>query len=188
MPPGSGTLALLVFSQGAVQQKLLASIRSPLLQRLVSYWFERRGGAPVTPRREIGPADFPALLPHVFLYDYDPAIRGLTLRLAGEEIRRILPNSLPGTPIEQIIPAVSLDSVLGRYRRVCEEPAILHATGRVFLNLGGTGVGERVCLPLAGADGSVRQMIGATIYNLGDHLHDGSTFAREEVAITFTPL
>ena len=171
-----------------MQQQSLASIRSPLLQRLVSYWLERRGTARVTPRKDIGPADFPALLPHVFLYDYEPASRGLTLRLAGEEIRRILPNSTAGTPIERIIPPESLGGVLERYRRVCEEPAILHATGRVFLNLGGTGVGERVCLPLAGPDGSVRQMIGATIYNLGGHLYEGSTFSREEVAITFTPL
>ena len=169
-------------------QQALASIRSPLLRRLVSCWFERRGGASVTRRLDISPADFPALLPHVFLYDYEPASRGLTLRLAGEEIRRILPNSSPGTPIERIIPPESLDAVLGRYRRVCEEPAMLHATGRIFLSLGGTGVGERVCLPLRGSDGHVRQMIGATIYNLGNHLHDGSTFTREEVAIAFTPL
>lgn len=171
-----------------MQQQILASIRSPLLHSLVSCWLERRGTARVTRRVDIGPADFPALLPHVFLYDYDPDSSGLTLRLAGEEIRRILPNSLPGTPIERIIPSVSLDTVLARYRRVCTEPAMLHATGRIFLSLGGTGVGERVCLPLKGPDGKIRQMIGATIYNLGDHLHDGSTFTREEVTLTFTPL
>ncbi|WP_300303190.1 PAS domain-containing protein [Ferrovibrio sp.] len=164
-------------------------IRSPALHAFVGHWFaSRRAGERVTRRGDFDIFHLPALVPHLFLYDYDPATRGFTLRVAGEEIRRLLPNSLPGTPLEQIMPAAVLPVVLERYRRVCEEPAILHGAGRVFVNLGGSGVGERVVLPLAGEDGQVRQMIGATIYSFGDRLPDGSSFAREEVTTTFTPL
>lgn len=167
----------------------LQLIRAPELRAFAEHWFAcRRAGERVTRRSDLDIFHLPALIPCLFLYDYDPATRGFTLRVAGEEIRRLLPHSLPGTPLEQIMPPALLPVVQERYRRVCEEPAILHGIGRVFVNLGGSGVGERIVLPLAGADGRVNQMIGATIYAFGDRLENGSTFAREEVAITFIPL
>jgi hypothetical protein len=163
-------------------------VRSPRLKQLIAYWFDRRSEAAVTKRSAIDPLDFPALLPRIFLYDYDPVARRFVLRLAGEEIRNLLPNSTPGTPIEQIMPAAELDNVLARYGRVCEEPAIMHAAGRVFLKLGGSGVGERVVLPLAGEDGKVRQMIGATIYDIDRALPDAGILDHGEVAVSFLPL
>lgn len=168
--------------------RLLAELRSPLLKQLAAYWLQRRDGARVTRRSAIDPRDFPSLLQHIFLYDYDPATRRLTLRLAGEEIRRMLPRSNPGARLDEIIPPAYFPTVEARYRRVCEEPAIMHAVGRVFLNLGGTGSGERILLPLAGDDGVVRQMLGATLYQLGDRYLGGTEFDREEVAIGFAAL
>jgi hypothetical protein len=159
-----------------------------LLRAFVAHWYAQRDGHTVTRRADISITRFASLLPHIFLYDYDTSTRDLTLRLAGEEIRRILPNSRPGTPLAQIMPAEFFTPVLERYRRVCEEPAIMLATGRVFLRLGGTGVGERVLLPLADPHGRVHQMLGATLYQIGDLLPDGSLFAREDVATRFFPL
>lgn len=167
----------------------LRAIHAPDLQALVRHWFDcRREGERATRRSAIDLFHVPALVPCLFLYDYDAATRGFTLRVAGEEIRRVLPNSLPGAQLEKIMPPAILPVVLERYRRVCEEPALMHAKGRVFFNLGGHGVGERVALPLAGDDGRVHQLIGATIYSFGDRLPDGSSFAREEVTLTFLPL
>lgn len=167
----------------------LRPIHAPDLQAFVRHWFAcRRKGERVTRRSDIDLFHVPALVPGLFLYDYDPATHDFTLRVAGEEIRRVLPNSLPGTPLDRIMPPAILPVVLERYRRVCEEPALMHAIGRVFLNLGGSGVGERIALPLAGDDGRVHQLIGATIYSFGNQLADGSSFAREEVALTFVPL
>lgn len=167
----------------------LQPIRAPDLRAFVEHWFAcRRAGERVTRRSDLDIFHLPALIPRLFLYDYEAATRSFTLRVAGEEIRQLLPNSLPGTPLEQIMPPAILPVVLERYRRVCEEPAIMHGIGRVFVNLGGSGVGERIVLPLAGADGRVNQMIGATIYAFGNHLQNGNTFAREEVVTTFIPL
>lgn len=171
-----------------MQQQILARIRAPALRLLAETWFTRRGDARVTKRRDIGPADFPALLPHIFLYDFASERRQLTLRLAGEEIRRLLPKALSGMTLDQIVPPASLEIVRARYLRVCEQPAIMYATGRIFLDPGATGLGERLLFPLSDDAGRVHQMIGATIYQLPDRLLEGNLFAREEVETTFTPL
>lgn len=159
-----------------------------MLRRLVEYWHDCRGLHLVTRRADLDITRLASLLPHVFLYDYNRDTRDLTLRLAGEEIRRLLPNSKPGTPLAQIMPADSFAAVQDRYRRVCEEPAIMVASGRVFLRMGGTGIGERVLLPLADAEGRVHQMLGATLYQLGDTTPDGRQFSREDVSTRFFPL
>lgn len=167
----------------------LAPVRAPLLYEFVSYWLDRRlGGSAVTRRADFDIFHLRTLLPHLFLYDFDTGQRRFTLRVAGEEIRRLLPNSTAGSPLERIMPPAFLRTVQDRYRRVCEEPAIMHAAGRVFLNLGGTGVGERILLPLANERGKVHQLLGATLYQLGSSLTDGSVFEREEVSLTYTPL
>lgn len=167
----------------------LLPIQTPLLKDFVAYWHDsRRADVPVTRREDFDIFHIPALVPHLFLYDYDVAQRRFLLRVAGEEIRRLLPNSRPGVALEQIMPPAALAGVQERYRRVCEEPAILHAIGRVFFRLGGTGVGERIVLPLAGAEGRVHQLLGATIYTLGDQNDQGRVFEREEVTLTFASL
>lgn len=159
-----------------------------MLRLLVKHWYERRGRNLVTRRTDIDIIRLAPLMPHLFLYDYDRDSRDLTLRLAGEEIRRLLPNSRPGTPLAQIMPAEYITVIRDRYRRVCEEPAIAVAAGRVFLRLGGSGTGERVLLPLADAEGRVHQMLGATLYELGVDAPESRQFAREEVTIHFFPL
>src|SRR3546814_20937645 len=95
-----------------------------MLRAFVAYWYAQRGANLVTRRADFEIFRFAPLLPHIFLYDYDSRTRDLTLRLAGEEIRRMLPNSVAGTPLDRIMPARALPAVLARYRRVCEQPAI----------------------------------------------------------------
>lgn len=142
----------------------------------------------MTRREDFDLFHLPALVPHLFLYDFDPAQRSFVLRVAGEEIRRLLPNSRPGVPLEKIMPPAALAAVLDRYRRVCETPAIMHAIGRVFVKLGGSGIGERIVMPLADANGRVHQLPGATIYGLGGQNEQDRVFEREEVTLTFAPL
>lgn len=169
-------------------EKIHQTVHAPLLRELAAYWYAQRGANVVTRRSDFDVFRFASLLPHMFLYDYDSRTRDLTLRLAGEEIRRMLPNSVAGTPLDRIMPAQALPEVQARYRRVCEQPAVSLVVGRVFLSLGGSGIGERLLLPLADSSGKVFQMLGATIYQVGDALDAGSTFAREEVQTTFFPL
>lgn len=166
----------------------LNPIRASLLRDFVSHWLDCRAkGAVVTRRADFDIFHLRALIPHLFLYDYNPGDHAFTLRVAGEDIRRLLPNSVAGVPLDRIMPPAFFPEVHNRYRQVCERPAILHAIGRVFLNLGGSGVGERIALPLADEQGKVYQLLGATLYKLGDQQY-GSRFERDEFALTFTPL
>src|SRR3546814_19076052 len=87
-----------------------------MLRAFVAYWYAQRGANLVTRRADFEIFRFAPLLPHIFLYDYDSRTRELTLRLAGEEIRRMLPNSVAGTPLDRIMPARALPAVLARYR------------------------------------------------------------------------
>ncbi|MFC3677246.1 PAS domain-containing protein [Ferrovibrio xuzhouensis] len=169
-------------------ESILQTVHAPMLRAFVTHWYAQRGANLVTRRADFETFRFAPLLPHIFLYDYDSRTRNLTLRLAGEEIRRMLPNSVAGTPLDRIMPARALPEVLARYRRVCEQPAIGLAAGRVFLSLGGSGVGERLLLPLADANGRVHQMLGATLYQIGETPEAGGTFASEDVETIFFPL
>src|SRR3546814_3284040 len=74
-----------------------------MLRAFVAYWYAQRGANLVTRRADFEIFRFAPLLPHIFLYDYDSRTRELTLRLAGEEIRRMLPNSVAGTPLDRIM-------------------------------------------------------------------------------------
>ncbi|WP_341705551.1 PAS domain-containing protein [Ferrovibrio sp.] len=169
-------------------QPILQNIHASVLRDFVAHWHAQRGGRPVPRRQDLDIFLFPQLLPHVFLYDYLPGPRDLVLRLAGEEIRRRLPDALPGQPLAAIMPPDALPIVQRYYRRVCEEPSIMWAAGRVFAALGDSGVGERICLPLADGDGRIFQMLGITLYQQGDHLPDGSAVASEEIDTVFFPL
>src|SRR3546814_9211418 len=97
----------------------------------------------------------------------------------------MLPNSVAGTPLDRIMPARSLPEVLARYRRVCEQPAIGMAAGRVFLSLGGSGVGERLLLPLADATGQVFQMLGATLYQIGERSEEHTSEIQSLMRISY---
>src|SRR3546814_14130874 len=108
-----------------------------MLRAFVAYWYAQRGANLVTRRADFEIFRFAPLLPHIFLYDYDSRTRELTLRLAGEEIRRMLPNSVAGTPLDRIMPARALPAVRARYRRVCEPPGMRQAAGRVVLRQNG---------------------------------------------------
>ncbi len=164
-------------------------IQAQRLKDFVGYWLDcREAGAAVTRRDRFDIFHIPALVSRLFLYDFHAAQRSFVLRVAGEEIRRLLPNSVPGATLEKIMPPAVLAEVEDRYRRVCETPAIMHAIGRVFVKLGGTGIGERIVMPLADADGRVHQLLGATVYLLGDQNEQGRVFEREEVTLTFAPL
>lgn len=158
------------------------------LRDMAQYWFEQRSGHFVTRRSAIDISHFRQHLPRIFLYDYDPPSRGIHLRLAGEMIRNYLPNAVPGAPLKDLMPAGFLPAIEARYRRVCEEPAFMHVAGRVFKHLDGSGVGERLIVPLADDHGQVRQLMGMTLYRLGDTMPDGTAVPIGEHVTTMVPV
>lgn len=160
-------------------------LRSAPLRAVAEHWFANRGDALITPRASFDIFRFRALLPNTFLYDYEPEARTLKLRLAGEEIRTLLRNAQPGASLYDMMPKDLAANMEQKYRRVCEEPAFMHVIGRVFQGLGGTGVGERLIMPLGDDGGAARQLLGATLYRIGDTLEDGTPIPQGQQITTF---
>ena len=164
-----------------------AHVKDERLRRLLRHWLERRGDG-LTPRRSaIDPTAIAPILSIIWLCDFLPADRRFRMRLAGEEINQLYGRNVTQCSFEEIIAPALLDDVMGRYRRVVEEPAILHCSGHVYLASNRSDVGERLVLPLSDDSGAVLHMIGATVYRLELKLGEGP-ITRESMTETFTPL
>ena len=96
-------------------------VRHPELRRLVRYYRDACGGGRMITRAALDPMLLKSMLPRVFYYDYDAATDDFRLRLAGEEIRAVLPSAKRGARVADIIPASSVDRIRGYFRRVVKE-------------------------------------------------------------------
>ena len=161
-------------------------VGDPRLRRFLSHYLDLRNGRQIPYRNQISPLDFPDLLGIVFLYEFDPVSQDFYIRLAGDHVARMLRTARAGSKLSEVFPPDAFPIVLERYRRICLTPCVMHNIGRVFHNLGGTGTGERIAMPLLGDDGEPAFFLGATTYSLDpDPAHDTD---ETPVRITYTPL
>src|SRR5258705_3722623 len=109
-----------------------AHVKDGRLRRLLQHWLERRGNGLAPMRTAIDPTAIAPILASVWLCDYLPADRCFRMRLAGEEINRLYGRNVTQCTFEEIIEPALLPDVLRRYRRVVEEPAILHCGGDIY--------------------------------------------------------
>ena len=138
--------------------------------------------------KKLDPLDLKPLLARAFYYDYLPAEDDFRLRLAGEEIRAVLPNARRGATLAEVIPVNVVDQVRDRYRRIVTEPAVFHGIGRVFFTIGNPGFGERLVVPLADETGRATQIFGATFYDFSENPWGSQNYSHEDVESTFIPL
>lgn len=166
-----------------------ARIRDVRLLSLVGLYFARLEGRRVLPRSELLPADLAPIMPFAFLYDFDAGSRDFTLRLAGEEIRQMLPGARRGASLRDVMPGDSYDVVRERYLNVACRPAVLVAVGQVFIRLNRPVSGERLVLPLSDDGGNVFQVLGATIYDFShDTPPESRRFDGEKVTVEYLDL
>jgi hypothetical protein len=157
------------------------------LRLLLRHWLELRGDEAMPRRSAIAPSAMAPALPYIWICEYLAAERRFRMRLAGEEINRIYGRNVSHSDFEEIIAGDRLAEVTSHYRRVLEQPAILHCTGQIYLASGRAVVGERLALPLRDEDGTASQIIGASVYDV-PRLPDGADRLREEMTYKFTPL
>ena len=155
---------------------------------MLSYWLKSRGDALAPRRTDIDPTAIGPILASVWLCDYLPEERRFRMRLAGEDINLLYGRNITQCYFEEIIAPPLLADVVRRYRRVVEEPAILHCGGHIYLATQRSDVGERLVLPLAGDDGALTHVIGASVYAAPDPRNRAGPIMRESMAETFTPL
>jgi hypothetical protein len=127
------------------------------------------------------------VLASIWMCDFLPADRRFRMRLAGEDVNRLYGRNVSQCHFEDVIAPGMLDDVMRRYRRVVEEPAILHCSGHIYLASDRPQTGERLVLPLLDERGAVMHLIGASIYRLRPAAADGPVL-RESMVETFTPL
>ncbi|HZS85202.1 MAG TPA: PAS domain-containing protein [Stellaceae bacterium] len=163
-------------------------LRHPELRRFMRWYLETRGTRRVVAPAELDPTLFKPLLAHAYYYDHEPAGDAFRLRLAGEEIRELLPNARRGALLEEIIPTAALPLVRERYRRVVHDCAAMHAIGRVFVSMGDPGTGERLVVPLGEEGAKPRQIFGATFYRFARPRTGERRFSHEEMTLSFIPL
>jgi hypothetical protein len=164
-----------------------AHVKDERLRRLLQHWLDRRGDGLAPRRSAIDPTAIGSILSGVWMCDYEPTDRRFRMRLAGEDINRLYGRNVTQCYFEEIIEPAMLPDILRRYRRVVEEPAILHCGGHIYLASNRSEVGERLVLPLMDDSGAIRHVIGASVYRM-DLKVGGGPIMRESMTETFTPL
>jgi hypothetical protein len=164
-----------------------AHVKDERLRRLLRHWLECRGGGLAPKRSVIDPTAIGPILSSVWMCDYLPDERRFRMRLAGEDINRVYGRNVTQCTFEEIITPALLPDLMRRYRRVVEEPAIMHCAGNIYLASDRSDVGERLVLPLADDSGAIRHVIGASVYRMELKAGEGPIM-RESMTNTFTPL
>lgn len=162
-------------------------VQDSRLQLLLNHWLERRGSDTVPDRAAIDPAAIAATLPSIWLCEFLPDEGRFRMRLAGEEINRFYGRNISRSYFEDITDERFLGTVVRRYRRVIEEPAIMHCGGHIYFTNDSRVVGERLGLPLRTEDGLISQIIGASVYDI-PHRQLDFEIKNEAMQEHFTPL
>jgi len=145
----------------------LERIEDSDLRAVALHWNEARQSKLMPAWNDIDPAKIRRQLGIVWAYRYDHASASFIARLAGEEIERAFGKTFRGKPMRELFPASEFEDMFRRHLRIVADPCFLHGAGFVFDNLGQSGTGERIAMPLA--DDGVRAdgIFGATKYVLG---------------------
>lgn len=141
-------------------------VRDPRLRTLCSNWLALRGPRRMPSRVDLDPTGIPAVLPYVWLYDFEPPDR-FRCRLIGEEVKRLYTPSPRGRYIDEIFPADHAIEVTARFQRIVQRCQAMHTHGWCKVAEDQQVHGERVTLPLSSDGVRPDALVGATIYALG---------------------
>jgi hypothetical protein len=156
----------------------LESIRHPKVKKVAAHWAEARAGKRAPSWRDIDPTAIGPCLPMVWSWRWDEADRQFIGRLAGAHSTAVINKSMRGRSLSEVFGPSLGQETHDLYFRVMTEPALFHATGKIYGMFGGVGIGERVILPL-GEDGRSDGVLGATWYSLRDE--DGQEEIKSEL-------
>lgn len=145
---------------------LEAAIQSPALKAVYAHWQEARRARLTPAWRDIDPTVIGRHLPKVWAWRFDFARDIFIGRLAGEDILAVLGCEIRGRPLAECFPAASAATVEARHRKVIGGPNIMRTTGRVHVQTGKYGLGERIVLPLAEDGVTGDGVLGVTDYHL----------------------
>jgi hypothetical protein len=131
--------------------------RHPLLQRLYSYWQERRGARAIPARRDVDPVDFSYALGHVSLIDVTHDPLRFRFRLVPSTIAHYLGYEATGRNVDALPEPELRACLIASYTRVVNERRPLFSAAEPILD-GRRWRNEVAYLPLAG-DGTTIDML-----------------------------
>lgn len=88
-------------SRGDPGPAIRDALQADTLRALYDYWQARRGGRAMPARRDIDPVDIPLLLPHVVLFDVEPAPIRYRVRLIGTHLTEMLGRDDTGCYLDE---------------------------------------------------------------------------------------
>jgi hypothetical protein len=109
-----------------------AHLRDGRLQLLLNYWLDLRGGDAIPLRSAVDPAALAPVLPNIWLCEFVPDEDRFRMRLAGEEINKFYGRNISRAYFDEISDDRFRTMMVRRYRRVIEEPSIMHCTGHIY--------------------------------------------------------
>lgn len=170
--------------------QLLEHLKEPSMQEIARFWDQARAGRRFPAWRDIDPVALAAHLPILWAWRWDAAQQTFIGRLAGEAILDAMGTGFRGGRLQDYFAGRNAETFMHRYRRVIGDPAIMANRGFVFSLIGGTGIGERIALPLSEDGVTADGIIGATIYRVtGNKLaRDRVTVAEERESVEFFPV
>ena len=136
--------------------------RDPDIQTLYNYWGSLRRGRLMPQREDIDPTKIPKLLPHVFMYNVAAGGAGYTIRLAGEEILRLMRPSAMGLAAGSTLTPIGAKMIIKVLDAVTTGRVPKFRAGKAFWQPGRTYRDFEACfLPLSPDDQTVNIVIGA---------------------------
>ena len=133
---------------------------SDLIGALFDHWMSLWSPGSVPRRSEIDPTAFPKALPHSWIYRFEED-GDFRCVLAGEKINEAWGRSIKGMSSREII-GDDHEVAHPRWLTVINQPAFLYTT-QAELNM--PKKSERLVLPVAERDGSIRSVLGISCYS-----------------------
>jgi hypothetical protein len=143
----------------------LSSVLSPSLRAFADVWQKSRTGDGFPSRQDLNPAEFPRLLPHLYIMDRDQPPVHWRYRLAGAEIHQSLQQvSLKGRGLNEVLPENALPLVSRRWSPVADAGSGVYMSGPIYRDADSLRVGARLLLPLSDSrDRTTTGLVGVSM-------------------------
>lgn len=141
--------------------------RNPHLVALHEYWLGKRDGRALPSRSDIDPAEIKPLLPHVMLYDADPA-SDFRIRLVGQSIVEFVGHNFTRRGATEGMPPVAAQNMRRLLGLVAAQARPIFRAGKAYWWHDRSYRDFEACfLPLAPTGGAVNIILGGVTFDTG---------------------
>lgn len=138
----------------------------PRVFTFIDAWRAIRHGTLVPLRTDFDPMAIPTLLPHIWLYRFEPELDDFVCKLAGEEVNSAWGHSIKGNTLREVVGEADHPTVLRRWRKIVGVPVIHYGSGTERLSAMQTRTAERMLVPLASDDDVIDHVLGLSLYKI----------------------